>query len=203
MFSKSATGLFCAQITNYLFDHPVSGIFRAPAYQSQNDPYLQFIQKPMDLGTIKKKIKDNSYNNIAEWKQDVDLVFDNAVLYNTEQSVYGGIAIYLKKKFHKMLDKYTLTNKQNFEERIRKLYRDLQIEMEKVYPVQLDKNLTPLYTTKELEEKLSALSDTTEVEEIFKRNGFESLIKKGKTTINLDTLSRECLDDLWRLVSNT
>ena len=54
------------------------------------------------IETIKKKIKDNSYNNISEWKQDVDLVFDNAISYNTEQSVIGGVAIYLRKKFNKM-----------------------------------------------------------------------------------------------------
>ena len=202
MFSKTPIGLFCAQVTNTLFEHPVAGIFKVPAYQSPNDPYLQYIQKPMDLGTIKKKIKDNSYNNISEWKQDVDLVFDNAISYNTEQSVIGGVAIYLRKKFNKMLDKYSLTNRQNYEERLRQLYRELQSEMEKVYSLQLDKTLTPLYTTKELEEKLSYLSDSTQIEDIFKRHGLENLIKKGKTTINLDTLSRDCLDDLWRLVTN-
>ena len=201
MFSKTPVGQYCSQITNILFDDPLAGIFRVPAFQSPTDPYLQYIQKPMDFGTIKKKIKDNAYLNINEWKNDIDLVFDNAVSYNGDYSVIGGIALYLRKKFKKLMNKYTLSNKQNFEERLRKLYRDLQEEMAKVYNLQLDTTLTPIYSTQMLETKLTALSDSTEIETIFQKHGLDNLIKKGKTTINLGTLSRECLDDLWRLVS--
>ena len=202
MFSKSLTGQFCSQITNTLFDDPVAGIFRVPAYQSDQDPYLQYIQKPMDFGTIKKKLKDNSYFNINDWKQDVELVFSNAVEYNTAQSLIGGIALHLKRKYEKLLERFNLSNKQNYEERLRKLYRELQVEMTKSYSIQLDQTLTPEYTTKQLAEKLSSVSDSAQIEEILKTHGYESMIKgKGKSNINLDNIKRACLDDLWRLAN--
>ena len=201
MFAKSSIGQLCLKITSEIFDDPVSEIFRIPAFQSQNDPYLDVIKNPMDLGTIKKKIKDSSYRSFGDWKEDVELVFNNAIEYNGEMSIIGGMAVYLRKEFNKMLDRYHILNKQNYEERLRSLYRQLQEELDHLYTLQLDKTLTPKYTTKDLVNMLSSLNDTSEVEEILKKHGYESLIKKGKSNLNLDDLKRECLDDMYRYIT--
>ncbi|KAJ0404199.1 hypothetical protein P43SY_002042 [Pythium insidiosum] len=56
------------------------------------EDYSQVIKQPMDLGTIKKKIQDGSYegtNGHNEFASDVRLVWDNCVLYNGEDSDIG------------------------------------------------------------------------------------------------------------------
>lgn len=44
--------------------------------------YLEIIKHPMDLGTIKKQLKNNEIKTKEEFVEKVRLVFDNAVLYN-------------------------------------------------------------------------------------------------------------------------
>lgn len=44
--------------------------------------YNNIIKKPMDFGTIKKKLQFNLYSSPYEFKEDVDLVFNNCLLYN-------------------------------------------------------------------------------------------------------------------------
>lgn len=48
--------------------------------------YLDIIKKPMDLGTIEKKLKKGEYSDPWEYVDDVWLMFDNAWLYNRKTS---------------------------------------------------------------------------------------------------------------------
>ena len=41
-----------------------------------------------DLGTIERKVSHNEYKTFEDFVDDVQLVFDNARLYNPEESVY-------------------------------------------------------------------------------------------------------------------
>jgi hypothetical protein len=50
----------------------------------------------MDFGTIKKKIMYNGYNNEAEFQGDMNLVFDNCILYNGTGRDIGKIALQMK-----------------------------------------------------------------------------------------------------------
>lgn len=47
--------------------------------------YFDIITKPMDMGTIKKKLNYNSYNNPQEFIDDMRQVFKNCYQYNGEQ----------------------------------------------------------------------------------------------------------------------
>jgi Transcription factor involved in chromatin remodeling, contains bromodomain len=50
--------------------------------------YPILIKHPMDLGTIKKKLKTNKYKNITDFLDDIQLVWNNCKLYNQEGSVF-------------------------------------------------------------------------------------------------------------------
>lgn len=41
-----------------------------------------------DLGTIERKVAHNQYKTFEDFVDDVQLVFDNARIYNPEESVY-------------------------------------------------------------------------------------------------------------------
>jgi hypothetical protein len=44
--------------------------------------YPDIIKNPMDFSTIKKKLNHAIYRNCREFCDDMNLVFDNCILYN-------------------------------------------------------------------------------------------------------------------------
>jgi hypothetical protein len=71
-------------ILDDLVMHPQAVYFKEPVDPIElNIPdYPLMITKPMDLGTIKKKLLANEYKTATECANDVRLTFKNAVLYN-------------------------------------------------------------------------------------------------------------------------
>ena len=61
--------------------------------------YPQIIKKPMDLGTVKKKIADGKYKSITNAADDVRLVWTNCMTYNADGSDFYNLAKNLNKKW--------------------------------------------------------------------------------------------------------
>ena len=70
----------CYEIINTLVNHPYARPFSEPVPKTVPN-YHVIIQKPMDFGTIKKKIK-NEYSKKSEFFDDVTQVFINCRMYN-------------------------------------------------------------------------------------------------------------------------
>jgi len=51
--------------------------------------YFDIIKSPMDFGTAKGKLSNNKYLRMQEFLADIQLVFDNCLLYNGENSQTG------------------------------------------------------------------------------------------------------------------
>ena len=49
--------------------------------------YPVIVKHPMDIGTIKKKLKANKYTTAGEVLDDVQLIWDNCKTYNLEGTV--------------------------------------------------------------------------------------------------------------------
>ena len=67
--------------------------------------YPTIIKYPMDFGTIKRKLTHNAYDSELEFQEDMNLVFDNCILYNGEQRDLGKIALQMKMEFNTMFVK--------------------------------------------------------------------------------------------------
>jgi Bromodomain len=48
--------------------------------------YPEIVQRPMDLGTIKKKIENDDYACVEDVATDIRLVWSNCMLYNRDGS---------------------------------------------------------------------------------------------------------------------
>ena len=46
----------------------------------------------MDLTLVSKKLGDGAYHDVASFESDTKLVFENAILFNGEDSQMAGIA---------------------------------------------------------------------------------------------------------------
>jgi len=91
----------CSEILKSLQNHQHGWVFNVPV-----DPvelglpdYFQVIKRPMDLGTIQKRLEGGTYHHIDDFKSDVNLTFDNAMEYNAEGSVVHTMAKDMKAQF--------------------------------------------------------------------------------------------------------
>jgi hypothetical protein len=117
----------CHRITSEFCEDPLAMLFlkpfRPPAALLAN--YQSIVRTPMDLTTVRNRIAHASYANYRQWARDMTLIWDNAVAYNGEHSVVGGVAIYLRKRFEQQLRSLELSNIRNFESELIRLTRQL------------------------------------------------------------------------------
>lgn len=88
----------CSGVLKVLMNHDDGWVFNSPV-----DPvnlgipdYFEKIKKPMDLGTIHKRLENGSYREIKQFDFDVRLTFDNAMLYNEPNTPVHEMAKSLK-----------------------------------------------------------------------------------------------------------
>ncbi|KAJ6799523.1 transcription factor GTE9-like [Iris pallida] len=91
----------CATVLIKLMNHSFGWVFSEPV-----DPvklgipdYFSIITKPMDLGTIKRKLEKQIYSTTCMFAADVRLTFSNAMRYNPPDNFAHGYAKELSKIF--------------------------------------------------------------------------------------------------------
>lgn len=50
--------------------------------------YYDKVAKPMDLSTMDQKIKEHGYTTVQQFREDLQLLYDNSVLFNGSNSHY-------------------------------------------------------------------------------------------------------------------
>ncbi|EAY04805.1 Bromodomain containing protein [Trichomonas vaginalis G3] len=205
------------QITKFFCDEPLSIMFLKPLEEDKKltGEYKNRIKKPMDLTTIKKKINNNQYSGFQPWIEDMNLIWDNAVEFNSADSVIGGVAIYLKKKFNKRIMSINLSNLRNYEQQIINLTKDIQNILQNppasfgisqttpLSPKIEQFSLSRVQKLLESVQKLMEQGKSTEIINIIKSNepGFEA---DPSTPIDFGEFSRKTLIALEEFVaSNT
>lgn len=66
--------------------HRNGNIFHNPIKPTEAPDYHEIIKRPMDLKTIKARIKDRVIRTSREFQRDVYLMFANAMMYNRPES---------------------------------------------------------------------------------------------------------------------
>lgn len=93
---------YCGNILEALIKHPAAYGFCEPVDPVKlNIPdYFSVISKPMDLGTVRTKLQNNMYFTVVEFKDDVKLIFSNAMLYNPSGNYFHNNAMKLDSIFN-------------------------------------------------------------------------------------------------------
>jgi hypothetical protein len=95
----------CTNLLKALLKHPSSGPFRVPVdpevHYAPN--YFNVIKRPMDLGTALGKLRSGAYATLKEMRDDVELVFENAMIYNPPLHKVHKTAVTLRTVFHQDL----------------------------------------------------------------------------------------------------
>jgi hypothetical protein len=113
----------CEIVRQTLYMQNNSTPFNTPVDTTQKglEDYPQIVKHPMDLGTIKKTIDSGGYEGTGGYEkfaEDIRLVWDNAVLYNGEESEVGRAALALSDVFEQDYDRFVVGRVRANESRI-------------------------------------------------------------------------------------
>ncbi|KAI0650813.1 hypothetical protein C8Q79DRAFT_945224 [Trametes meyenii] len=75
---QNVIGMVHSQISQ----HRYGNIFHNPIKKSEAPDYHDIVKRPMDLKTIKSRVKDGLIANSLEFQRDIYLMFANAMMYN-------------------------------------------------------------------------------------------------------------------------
>lgn len=75
---QNVIGMLHSQISQ----HRNGNIFHNPIKNSEAPDYREIVKRPMDLKTIKTRVKDGLVANSLEFQRDIFLMFANAMMYN-------------------------------------------------------------------------------------------------------------------------
>ncbi|CAO3608282.1 unnamed protein product [Cunninghamella blakesleeana] len=98
----------CAAILAKTMESPHSFEFIRPVDPiKQGIPqYYEIIKKPMDLGTIKSKLKNNQYLSVQQFDDDVHLMFNNCYKFNPPDTYVYNEAKQLEQVYSKQYKMY-------------------------------------------------------------------------------------------------
>jgi hypothetical protein len=95
---------FCLKITEKMIKLPISTEFRDPVDPLKVPGYFEKIKRPMDLNSVMRKLADRGYPSAERWKEDMNLIWKNAMTYNAENSVHYRLAKELNDYFRGKCD---------------------------------------------------------------------------------------------------
>jgi E1A/CREB-binding protein len=95
----------CTPIVDDMIRHANGYIFATPVdpVKLMIPDYPDIIKRPMDLGTIRKRLDSSYYRDLGECANDIRLTFDNAMLYNPMHTDVHKCARHFKTQFEKNL----------------------------------------------------------------------------------------------------
>ncbi|VUZ45277.1 unnamed protein product [Hymenolepis diminuta] len=90
--SRVRLGFLLQQVVDIMQNFPNSRAFHLPVDKRRYTDYYVKIANPMDLDTLRQRIKANRYKNREEFMRDTDLILSNCIQYNGPASNLTSIA---------------------------------------------------------------------------------------------------------------
>lgn len=94
----------CKAVMDEISKRAISRMFNNPVDPELYPNYKEIVSKPMDLGTVNKKLDDNQYSTVAEWKADVELIWSNSLVYNKSNPLLTTITKEMQDVYNKQIE---------------------------------------------------------------------------------------------------
>lgn len=94
----------CLKVIDKISEKKMAQIYMYPVDPKNKNSkgYFQVVKKPMDLGTIRKKIQEKKYRTVKEWRNDIELIWSNSLQYYQKQTIYYNVTKYLQEYFREI-----------------------------------------------------------------------------------------------------
>jgi len=98
----------CRRVFESIRDHDCSGPFLEPVdpVALEIPDYLSVVKNPMDLGTVGKRLNSGYYKSNAQFAHDMQLIWDNCILFNGPDKGVSRMARQLQQKFEVLSKKF-------------------------------------------------------------------------------------------------
>jgi len=118
---------FCVKITKRIARLPIASSFLSPVDPAVDGApgYFEMIKKPMDLGTALGDLTEGRYVTLERWKEDVNLIWKNAMAYNNAATPIYTVARELNEHFKRSCESIPRTNLEAWTARVAKRHAAL------------------------------------------------------------------------------
>ncbi|OHT02937.1 Bromodomain containing protein [Tritrichomonas foetus] len=102
----------CFSILDKLQSYSISKMFAQPVDPVRDNVpnYFEIVKRPMDLGTVRKKLTEGQYATVAEWKDDMEQIWKNSLLVNSKTSILGYITVDMQMKYQSLSQYFSDSN---------------------------------------------------------------------------------------------
>lgn len=118
----------CLEVIHNLLNKKISTFFANPV-----DPildgcpdYINIIKKPMDLGTVERNLRNDSYQDFSSFRDDVELIWSNAITFNGKDALLSLLAEQLRKWFRQMIKGFSNDEKTDWVTKYYSLTKDIE-----------------------------------------------------------------------------
>ncbi|EAY14584.1 Bromodomain containing protein [Trichomonas vaginalis G3] len=96
----------CIEVLEKIKERPTSKWFMDPVDPNKDHcpDYFQLITRPSDLSTVQSKLENGEYKTVAQFKEDLSLIWSNCLKYWSEESLISTLAIDLKQYSERLLN---------------------------------------------------------------------------------------------------
>ncbi|KAL1924031.1 uncharacterized protein VTP21DRAFT_7066 [Calcarisporiella thermophila] len=84
-------------------NHKNAAVFMNPIKEQQAPNYYEIVKRPIDLKSIKQRVRDGKITTTDEFHRDVMLMFANAAMYNKEDSNIYNLAQEMKEEVEQII----------------------------------------------------------------------------------------------------
>lgn len=104
----------CREVLERLASDSYADIFLEPVSLEDFPDYEEHIDVPMDLGTIRHRLKDRKYMAPEQFARDMRRVWNNCKIYNQHGSAIWHVADYMSKQFERLYHAWVLEFRERY-----------------------------------------------------------------------------------------
>lgn len=101
--------------------------------------YFTYISEPMALCEVKKRVLNDKYNTLDQFKRDINLIWENAITYNGEDTLYAYMAKEAGMWFNKKVENFPSSAREEWLQKVCRTAKDF-FETLTNLPIELDSN---------------------------------------------------------------
>lgn len=104
----------CSMVLERVAEDSFADIFLEPVDREDFPDYDEIIDSPMDLGTIRQRLKDRHYMACEQFARDMRRVWNNCKIYNQHGSAIWHVADYMSKLFERLYHAWVLEFRERY-----------------------------------------------------------------------------------------
>jgi len=89
-----------------IMQHKHAHLFNSPVSEAVAPEYRDLVYRPMDLGSIKKNIESGHIDSTEGMLRDINLVFLNAIMYNSSETEIYALTISMQSDANRMVEEF-------------------------------------------------------------------------------------------------